>query len=192
MSRSAVREALSRLRDFGLVEKSAYSHWLAGPLTARAVAQDYELRMLLEPAALRASYAKLPREMLEEACADIERAILEPDSINADGLQRLETTLHVECLRYASNKKLLGTIDHALMPLTVNHAFFNAFNLHPDPATLLEHRAVLRPLLDGDIDAAANALLEHLRAAQKRTLQRLKVLAVLPEPDLPGYMQRIV
>ena len=39
VSRSAVREALSRLRDFGLVEKSAYSHWLAGPLTARAVAR---------------------------------------------------------------------------------------------------------------------------------------------------------
>jgi DNA-binding GntR family transcriptional regulator len=192
VSRSAVREALSRLRDFGLVEKSAYSHWLAGPLTARAVAQDYELRMLLEPAALRASYAKLPREVIEGACADIERAISDPDSIDADGLQRLETTLHVECLQHAQNKKLLGTIDHALMPLTVNHAFFNAFNLHPDPATLVEHRAVLQPLLDGNIDAAADALLEHLRAAQKRTLQRLKVLAVLPEPDLPAYMQRIV
>jgi DNA-binding GntR family transcriptional regulator len=192
VSRSAVREALSRLRDFGLVEKSAYSHWLAGPLTARAVAQDYELRMLLEPAALRASYAKLPREVIERACADIERAIGDPDSIDADGLQRLETTLHVRCLEHAQNKKLLGTIDHALMPLTVNHAFFNAFNLHPDPATLVEHRAVLRPLLDGNIDAAADALLEHLRAAQKRTLQRLKVLAVLPEPDLPAYMQRVV
>jgi DNA-binding GntR family transcriptional regulator len=59
--------------------------------------------------------------------------------------------------------------------------------IHHDPATLVEHRAVLRPLLDGDIDAAANALLEHLRAVQKRTLQRLKVLAVLPDPDLPGY-----
>ncbi|WP_133645729.1 GntR family transcriptional regulator [Paraburkholderia flava] len=192
VSRSAVREALSRLRDSGLVEKSSYSHWLAGPLTARAVAQDYELRMLLEVAALRASYPKLSREMLESACAEIERAIHDPDSIDADALQRLEITLHVECLQHAPNKKLLGTIDHALMPLTVNHAFFNAFNLHPDPATLAEHRAVLQPLLDGNIDAAADALLDHLRAAQKRTLQRLKVLAVLPEPDLPGYMQRIV
>lgn len=192
VSRSAVREALSRLRDFGLVEKSAYSHWLAGPLTARAVAQDYELRALLEPAALRASHAKLSREKIEDACAEIERAIRDPDSIDADGLQRLETTLHVDLLQHASNKKLLGTIDHALMPLTVNHAFFNAFNLHPEQATLVEHRAVLLALMDGDIDAAADALLMHLHAAQKRTLQRLKVLAVLPEPDLPAYMQRIV
>jgi len=192
VSRGAVREALSRLRDFGLVEKSAYSHWLAGPLTARAVAQDYELRVLLEPAALRAGYAKLSRETIDAACDEIERAILDPDSIDADGLQQLETTLHVDFLQHAPNKKLLVTIDRALMPLTVNHAFFNAFNLHPELATLIEHRAVLFALRDADIDTAARALLLHLHAAQKRTLQRLKVLAVLPEPDLPLYMQRIV
>jgi hypothetical protein len=46
-------------------------------------------------------------------------------------------------------------------------------------------------LLDGDANAAADALRIHLHAGQKRTLQRLKVLAVLPEPDLPGFMQRI-
>jgi DNA-binding GntR family transcriptional regulator len=73
----------------------------------------------------------------------------------------------------------------------VNHAFHNAFNLHPDVATLTEHRAILRHLLDNDVDAATAALGGHLRAAQERTLKRLKVLAVLPEPDLPKYMQRI-
>jgi hypothetical protein len=46
-------------------------------------------------------------------------------------------------------------------------------------------------LLDGNIDAAADALLGHSHAAQKRTLQRL-VLAVVREPDLPAYTQRIV
>jgi DNA-binding GntR family transcriptional regulator len=40
VSRGAVREALSRLRDLGLVEKSTYSHWMCGPLTARAVKHD--------------------------------------------------------------------------------------------------------------------------------------------------------
>ena len=63
--------------------------------------------------------------------------------------------------------------------------------LHPDVATLTEHRAVLRHLLDGDVDAATEALGAHLYAGQERTLKRLKVLAVLPEPDLPKYMQRI-
>ncbi len=191
VSRSTVREALNRLRDLGLIEKSAYSHWLAGPLTARAVAQDYELRILLEPAALRASQPFLTQDVLTDAYAQIEGAIRNPDSIDADGLQRLERSLHVDCLQYASNKKLLRTIEHAHMPLTVNHAFHNVFNLHPDVATLTEHRAVLLHLLDGDVRAASQALGTHLNAAQERTLQRLKVLAVLPEPDLPKYMQRI-
>lgn len=191
VSRATVREALSRLRNLGLVEKSAYSHWLCGPLTARAVAQDYELRALLEPAALKASQPFLEHGMLAAALAEVERAIAEPELVDADGSQRLETMLHVDCLAHASNKKLLSMIAAAHMPLTVNHAFYNAFNLHPEVDMLVEHRAVLRHLLAGECDAAAAALGNHLRAAQKRTLQRLKVLAVLPEPNLPGFMKRI-
>jgi DNA-binding GntR family transcriptional regulator len=145
----------------------------------------------VEPAALKTSLPFLAHETLAAALADIDRAIAEPGSIDADALQRLETTLHVGCLADAPNRKLLSMIANAHMPLTVNHAFFNAFSLHLDVDTLAEHRALLRHLLAGDGDAAAAALGAHLRAAQKRTLQRLKVLAVLPEPDLPAFMKRI-
>jgi DNA-binding GntR family transcriptional regulator len=186
VSRGAVREALSRLRDLGLVEKSTYSHWMCGPLTARAVKHDYELRSLLA-----ASAPLLSQAMLGAALAELERAIAEPDSVDSDALQRIEDTLHVDCLQKATNRKLLETIGHAHMPLTVNHAFYNAFNLHPELATLVEHRTVIRHLLDGDANAAADALRAHLQAGQTRTLQRLKVLAVLPEPDLPAFMHRL-
>ncbi len=191
VSRGAVREALSRLRDLGLVEKSAYSHWLCGPLTARAVKHDYELRSLLEPVALMASAPLLSKDTLVVALAQVERAIDYPDTVDADALQQIENALHVACLREAPNKKLLDNIGHAHMPLTVNHAFYNAFNLHPEFNTLIEHRTVLRHLIDGEIEAAGAALRVHLEAGQKRTLQRLKVLAVLPEPDLPGFMRRL-
>ncbi|HVE09985.1 MAG TPA: GntR family transcriptional regulator [Paraburkholderia sp.] len=191
VSRGTVREALSRLRDLGLVEKSAYSHWLCGPLTARAVAEDYELRALLEPAALTAAARAIPAERLQAARAELEQAIADPDSIDAAALYRLEMTLHADFLHYAPNRKLRETIGRAHLPLTVNHAFYEAFKLHPERGTLLEHRAVLEQLSRGDVAAAAQALADHLRAGQKRTLQRLKVMAVLPEPQLPVYMQRI-
>jgi DNA-binding GntR family transcriptional regulator len=191
VSRGTVREALNRLRDRGLVEKSAYSHWLAGPLTARAVAHDYELRMLLEPAALIASAPLLDPDEVRGALAEVDHALRDPDSVGADALHRIETALHVDCLRHSPNKKLLKVVRHSQLPLTVNRAFYGAFNLHPDKVTLDEHRAVLVRLLSGDIDGAAAALGAHLRAAQKRTSQKLKVLAVLPEPDHPEYLQRI-
>jgi DNA-binding GntR family transcriptional regulator len=191
VSRGTVREVLNRLRDRGLVEKSAYSHWLCGPLTARAVRQDYELRVLLEPAALRASGPTLPREKLEAALRDIECAIDDPDSVHAAALHHLETTLHDTFLAGASNRKLLATISHAHMPLIVNHAFYDAFRLHPEMGTLTEHRTVIELLLQGKFDAASEALAAHLRNGETRTRQRLKVLAVLPDPDLPAYMHRI-
>jgi DNA-binding GntR family transcriptional regulator len=191
VSRGVVREALARLRDRGLVEKSAYSHWRCGPLTARAVAQDYEIRRLLEPAALAASQPFLRHEQLIGALREIDAAVAKPDSIGASELQKLETTLHVECLSYAPNTKLLQAISHAHMPLTVNHVFYSSFNLGPEPGTLVEHREVLRSLIAGDVDRAVTALHSHLLAGQKRTLQRLKVLAVLPEHELPSFMVRV-
>src|SRR5258708_39746786 len=114
--------------------------------------------MLVEAGGLGGSQPLRAQDVLNDAYAEIEGAIRDPDSIDADGLQRLETTLPADCLQHAHNKKLLRMIGHAHMPLTVNHAFHNAFNLHPDVATLTEHRAVLRHLLDGDVDAATEAL----------------------------------
>jgi hypothetical protein len=53
---------------------------------------------------------------------------------------------------------------------------------------LAEHRLVLEHLLHGAADAAA-ALSAHLDAALLRGLGRLKVLAVIPAPDvIPSYL----
>src|SRR5258708_28884692 len=105
--------------------------------------------MLVEAGGLGGSQPLRAQDVLNDAYAEIEGAIRDPDSIDADGLQRLETTLHVDCLQHAYNKKLLRMIGHAHMPLTVNHAFHNAFNLHTHVATLTEHRPELRPPLHG-------------------------------------------
>jgi len=63
--------------------------------------------------------------------------------------------------------------------------------LHLEMGTLTEHRTVIELLLQGKFDAASEALAAHLRNGETRTRQRLKVLAVLPDPDLPAYMHRI-
>ena len=64
VSRSVVREALMRLRDRGLIEKEPYGQWLSGPLTAREVTDDYELRAVLEPQALQQTAPHLRRDDL--------------------------------------------------------------------------------------------------------------------------------
>ena len=52
VSRTVVRDVLTRLRERGLVRKNQSSHWIAGPLTAQIVKDHFVLRRMLEPQAI--------------------------------------------------------------------------------------------------------------------------------------------
>jgi DNA-binding GntR family transcriptional regulator len=191
VSRSVVREALMRLRDRGLVEKEPYSQWLAGPLTAREISEDYELRALLEPQALQQTAAQLSHQQLQ---AMLERvSLLQGDARHAtrEAVDRLEQDLHVHCLAGLRNRKMAALIQQCQSPMNVSRIFHDALRMGIDEATLVEHRLVIEALLHGNVDSAALSLRDHLLRARDRTLQRLKVLSVLPEPDLPPYLTRL-
>jgi DNA-binding GntR family transcriptional regulator len=53
-----------------------------------------------------------------------------------------------------------------------------------------EHSLVYEFLLKRNWELAAACMRDHLERAQVRTLQRLKVLSVLPVPELPVFMER--
>ena len=66
VSRTVVRDVLSRLQERGLVRKNASSHWIAGPLTARTLREKFELRAIVEPAALRLAAPHIHYSQIEE------------------------------------------------------------------------------------------------------------------------------
>ncbi len=179
VSRAVIREALMRLRDRGLVEKEPYSQWLAGPLTAREVTEDYELRACLEPEALRQSAPGLSRETLEAMLARVKEAQSNPHCSLAC-IEQLEEDLHYHCLAGINNRKIATLIRQAQSPRIISRIFYSQLGLGPDEAMLAEHRLILELLLHGAFDAAALNLKEHLHRARQRMLQRLKVLSVLP------------
>lgn len=192
VSRTVAREVLGRLRSQRLIEKDRHSHWLAGPLTAQAVAEDYEIRVLLEPAALRASGPLLERRELEAMGARVQRLIDHPDQLTAATIAELEQDLHHSCLRHYRNRKAGEMIAQSQLPVVVNRLFFQTLGVPEGEPLLMEHKLVIDHLLYGAFDAAASSLQSHLLVAAERTRRRLKVLSVFPEPDLPPYLQRIV
>ncbi len=192
VSRTVAREVLGRLRSQRLIEKDRHSHWLAGPLTAQAVAEDYEIRVLLEPAALKASGPLIEREELEVMRDRVQRLIDHPEQQSAATIARLERDLHQGCLRHYRNRKAGEMIAQSQLPVIVNRMFFQTLGVPRDEPLLMEHKLVIDHLLFGAFDAAASSLQSHLQAAAERTRRRLKVLSVFPEPDLPPYLQRIV
>ena len=86
---------------------------------------------------------------------------------------------------------MAALIRQAQSPMIINRIFYRLLGIGADPAMLAEHRLILELLLHGAYDAAALNLREHLQRARQRMLQRLKVLSVLPEPELPGFLSKI-
>ena len=71
VSRTVVRDVLSRLHERGLITKTASSHWVASALTAQSVRERFELRGLMEPEAIRRAadrteYDKIAEELRHE------------------------------------------------------------------------------------------------------------------------------
>ncbi|PYC08136.1 GntR family transcriptional regulator [Pseudomonas sp. MB-090624] len=191
VSRNVVREALMRLRDKGLVEKEPYSQWLAGPLTAQAVKHDYELRMLLEPDALRQGVEHVSRSDLEAMLHRVVSAQAAGRDVKRADIEQLEQDLHVACIAGVANTRMAAVIRQCQIPMNVGRVLHEALQSSNDEAMLVEHRLVFEALLYGTVDTACSCLRDHLCKARERTLQRLKVLSVLPEPDAPGYLQRL-
>jgi DNA-binding GntR family transcriptional regulator len=189
VSRTVVRDVLGRLQERGLVEKDQSSHWVVGPLTAKTMREFYEIRRLLEPPALRSAAPNLDRQILERILERIVRAERAYPDVPTEVMLELEEDLHVSCVLSVENARLASFIQQSQLPLLVSHLFHRYLGTPEDGRMLAEHRLVVEHLLFGAADAAAAALSAHLDAALLRGLGRLKVLAVIPAPDvIPSYL----
>lgn len=187
ISRSVIRESLMRLRDKGLVEKEPYSQWLTGPLTAREIADHFEIRASLEPTALRKAGQHLAVDWLTASLEKTQK--YKGKQLTAAELEWLEEDLHVRCLEPAGNKLMMQILRQNQSPFIVTRIFYDLLAIPVETAMLEEHCLVYEMLLKGNWDLAAACLRDHLERAQIRTLQRLKVLSVLPVPELPAFME---
>ena len=92
VSRTVVRDVLSRLHESGLIRKNQSSHWIAGPLTAASVRNLFDIRSILEPEALRMAgpyidYAEIERmlaharpERTAPEAETLEQVLMDPAS----------------------------------------------------------------------------------------------------------------
>ena len=187
VSRSVIRESLMRLCDKGLVEKEPYSQWLTGPLTAREIADHFEIRASLEPAALCKAGPHLSSAWLASMLQKTQG--YKGRQLTAAELELLEEDLHIRCLEPAGNKLMMQILRQHQSPFIITRIFYDLLAIPVETATLEEHALVYDMLLKGNWALAAACLKDHLERAQSRTLQRLKVLSVLPVPDLPNFME---
>ena len=174
VSRTVVRDVLSRLQERGLVRKNASSHWIAGPLTARTLREKFELRAIVEPAALRLAAPHIHYIQIEEF----------RDRIGADPSltpEDLEDALMEHCIAQAPNTALVAIIQNNQMLLTSVNRALTGLGLPEDEITLDQYRTLFDLIARHPIDSAAEYLRDHLHIMANKNLARMKIVAVISE-----------
>ncbi len=188
VGRTALREALGKLQDQALLEKSNRSHWIAGPLTARDVHEAFEVRRLLEPEALAQSAGGVDKKVLIDMRDKVKKVMAKIDISPPEAVEDIENDLHQVLLRNTRNRRLKDAIDRNQLPFIVNRVFRQNFGLKPDLSAMQDHIEILDQLLRNQLDVARSILEVHLRKADRNTLAKLRVLSTLPKPATAPYL----
>lgn len=182
VSRTVARDVLSRLNERGLIRKGASTHWLAGPLTARILREKYQLRAIVEPAALQ-----LASELIDPV--EIAKIREEISLGNARESNLYEEMFQKHCLERAPNMALVEIIrNNRLLLSSVNRAL-NRLGLPADEVAIDQYRILFELIGSRQINAASEYLKEHLRLLADKNLARLKIVALVPETEaIPKYL----
>lgn len=187
VSRTVIRDVLNRIHGRGLIEKDRWSHWIAGPLSARRLNEHFAMRKILEPAALIAASGTLTPEFIMQRRDRLDSSF---QDLSESELDHLERDLHWDCVLAIKNRRLIDAIEQNHLSFSINRQFAAKIcPIQADPIRA-EHRLVFECLLLKTPVAAAAALEKHIVAAASRTRSRLKVLSILKDVQVAPYLAR--
>lgn len=177
VSRTVVRDVLSRLHERGLIRKNQSSHWIAGPLTAQSVREKFAVRAILEPAALRLAASHIDHSAVDRLQARL---------VAGEDLpwESLEDALMEYCIARAPNAELVELIRNNQFLLTAANRALTGLGLPRDSVAHDEYRTLFDLLSRHLVDSAAEYLESHLRVMADKSLARLKIVAVISQSSV--------
>jgi len=187
VSRTIVRDVLARLQERGLIQKSRTSRWVVEPLSSKKIKDKYELRRILEVAALAS--AQLHDEPLERLAQDIRRLTAEGAMTPAKWTE-IDAKFFEMVILSTPNEDLATAASNNKLALEACQSALFALGLPPDSQSIHELGQVIELSLAGSINDASRKLAEHLEKACNRTVAQLKITAIIEPPDdFPPYLQ---
>lgn len=173
VSRTPMREALSRLSQVGLVQVNARRGFFVPTVSSEEIAELYDLRTALETFAAReatplVSVSDITEHVDRQRLAHQRATSLLPAAV--EDFMRADLHLHDLLLRRAGNRRILRVAADVLGQLGL--ATMRTAQL-PDRrmAAIEEHARILDALAAGDAEAAAAAVGHHIQAVKARVLE---------------------
>ncbi|HWD02777.1 MAG TPA: GntR family transcriptional regulator [Amycolatopsis sp.] len=169
VSKTPVREALKVLSNSGLVTFSPYRGASVCVVDADLARSVYDVRMVLEPEALRRSVVAGARELFEDAAEALKHAQAAlPDKDHAT-LSLLNRRFHRGLYAGCGNPLMVSMLDD----LKDRAALISVVGWDANPSwrkEWSEHKAVLAAAKKGDADGAAELLRTHIGAFGERVV----------------------
>ncbi|HEX3778830.1 MAG TPA: GntR family transcriptional regulator [Pseudonocardiaceae bacterium] len=169
VSKTPVREALKLLSGSGLVTFNPYKG-ASVRVVDRGLAKDvYDVRLLLEPEAVRRSVRAGDPALLAEASKALDAATLAVDKDEPAELSLFNRTFHQALYRGCGNPLLISVLDD----LRDRAALISVAGEQSAPNWRLEcdeHRALLATAQAGDADGAAELTARHITGLLERTM----------------------
>ena len=169
VSHIPVREALRQLQSEGLVTYQANRGATVAALTTAEIREIYEIRILLETAAIRAATPRLTPVQLEHA-----HVILAKAERATDGAAwgALDVQFH-QLVYHLDDRPRLGEMIAGLLRRVDRYWLSHGLMLKHRVEFEAEHRELLSALARRDADAAVSLLERHLTVASERLVAEL-------------------
>jgi len=176
VSRTPVVNALQKLETDGLVEIRPRRGTFVTQLTARDVADLFEVRLLIE---LHAAEQVFKNGKVDEVLADIQEpiqhmqsAITEDEYIDYELFISSDRDLHTRLVRVINNRRLNHIYNELNVHMRVARAHYlntveNAHQAH------VEHVAMVKALENHDLESLKKALEDHINNVSERILDIL-------------------
>lgn len=191
VSRTVARDVVARLQERGIVRKDASGRWFAPALTAQHTEELFELRWVLEPLALQKAVPNLPQGLLANLRANLE-TVMAAREVKSEQLDSLEQELHVDLLSRCGNQALLRAVSLPQALLVAHHFLYRqTAHLFETEPFLPEHLRIIIDLEKGDVTAACDALVHHLKVSRHRAMLRIQAVAKSITPAALPYLEQL-
>ncbi|MTI17986.1 GntR family transcriptional regulator [Rhodobacteraceae bacterium RKSG542] len=190
VGRTVVRDLLTRLERIGLVRQNNKGRWFTVPLTKDRISDYYEMRILLEPAALILGVGRYSRTILEEKVSRLRRGRENLDSLTGNDFYEFEMDLHVGVLKRCPNEEMRHAIYRSQIPL-INVSFSPRFHrdIRGQEMLLDEHEAVLNRIIERKPKDASELLREHLELGRTYMCDNFDRIRDRGHIKIPPYLR---
>ncbi|WP_342640328.1 GntR family transcriptional regulator [Rhodoligotrophos ferricapiens] len=170
--KAPIRRALSQLAQDGFVKSQPRKGYVVAPITLRDVHQLFELRLLLEPAAVKKAAGRIDPKRIHELEQVCKAGYLPGDRESESAFLQANKNFHIAVVDGAGNQKLTRILSHILEEMSRLFHLGLALRNRTDEMQH-EHRELIDALIAGDGETAERVTIAQIEAARRMVLDAI-------------------